>query len=96
MGAPGFALTNSNGRRIEKTEWERKCNEIWAEDPSRKRFAILSRMFEIDDGYVVVVPKMPEWNQFTIARVSRGYEFKVGGNRQDFGHIVHVQPDGER
>ena len=66
------------------------------EDPSLRRFAILSYMLDLREGDVVVVPKMPKWDQFTIARVSRGYEFDVDENREDHRHIVHIESEGVR
>ena len=64
------------------------------EDPSPKRFAILTRMLDMEDGDVVVVPKMPKWGQFTIARVSPCYWFADEG--KDFRHIVFVYRDSVR
>ena len=92
-GAPGLSLIGNDGRRIEKTEWEANYPEDWG-DPSPKRFAILSRMLDIQCGDVVVIPKMPSWDQFAIARVSGRYRFEADG--EDFGHIVTVSPDSIR
>ena len=95
-GAPGFALETADGRRVEKTQWEAAYKAHWEEDPSLRRFAILTRMLDMEAGDVVVVPKMPEWNQFTIARVSGPYWFKADQEREDFGHIVPVHPESIR
>ena len=95
-GAPGFALERGDGRRVDKTQWEAAHKAHWEEDPSPKRFAILSRMLDMKDRDVVVVPKMPEWNQFTIARVSGGYRFETDGDLEDFRHIVPVDPESVR
>ena len=96
-GAPGFALETAAGRRVEKTQWEAAHKAHWKEDPSPKRFAILTRMLDMEEGSVVVVPKMPEWNQFTIARVSGRYRFEIDGeDRKDFRHIVPVYRDSVR
>ena len=95
-GVPGLALKTDDGRRVEKTQWEAAYKRIYKEDPSPKRFAILTRMLDMEDGDVVVVPKMPKWDQFTIARVSGGYWFETDGDREDFRdefhHIVPVLP----
>ena len=89
-GAPGFALETADGRRVEKTQWEAAYKAHWEEDPSLRRFAILTRMLDMEDGGVVVVPKIPKWDQFTIARVSGCYRFETDGDREDFRHIVPV------
>ena len=94
-GAPGLALIDIDGRRIEKTEWETRYPKAWG-DPSSKRFAILSRMLDLQEGDVVVVPKMPQGHQFTSARVSGGYQFDTDGDGEDFRHIVPVAPDSIR
>ncbi len=41
-------------------------------------------MLELVEGDIVVVPKMPEWSEFTIARVSGKYFFGVDTGREDF------------
>ena len=89
-GAPGSALETADGRRVEKTQWEAAYKAHWEEDPSLRRFAILTRMLDMEDGGVVVVPKIPKWDQFTIARVSGCYRFETDGDREDFRHIVPV------
>ncbi len=95
-GAPGLALKTADGRRVEKTEWEARHKEHWGKAPSPRRFAILTNMLYLKDGDVVVVPKMPEQHQFTIARVSGGYRFDTDEDLDDFRHIVSVDPDSVR
>ena len=94
-GKQGCALI-TDGRRVEKQDWEASYREVWGEQPTSRRFAILSYMLGLNKGDVVVVPKMPESNQFTIARVSKGYEFEEDENHEDFRHIVHVDLDSVR
>ena len=91
-GAPGCTLMTADGRRVDKTVFEEGYKEDFGEKPSSRRFAILTGMLDLNSGDVVVVPKMPVWNQFTIARVSEGYEFDTGSNLDDYRHIVHVDP----
>ena len=91
-GAPGLALATVDRERIGKSAWEEAYRRVWSENPSPRRFAILSYMLDLNEGDIVVIPKMPNWNQFTIARVSRGYEFDTQGDRKDFNHIVRIDP----
>ena len=95
-GGPGFGLKTADGRRVEKTQWEATFKAEWKEDPSPKRFAILTQMLDMEPGSAVVIPKMPEWDQFTIARVSGDYRFELGQDWDDYGHIVPVDPDSVR
>ena len=95
-GAPGLALITVDGERVEKSVWEEAYRRAWPENPSPRRFAILSYMLDLNKGDIVVVPKMPNWNQFTIARVSQGYEFDTQGDREDFNHIMRIDPASVR
>lgn len=92
-GVPGLGLRTAGGGEVSKAEWADayRAHTDWG-NPSRMRFAILSRMIEMHEGDIVVVPKMPQWNQFTVARVSGEYLFEPDGDHGDFGHIVPVDP----
>lgn len=96
-GVPGLSLIGERDKPVDKMEREAAYPERtgWG-DPSQKRFAILKRMLELDDGNIVVMPKMPDWNQFTVARVRGRYRFEVARGRDDFGHIVPVYRDSVR
>ncbi len=93
-GASGFALLTDD-QRVDKEEWAAAYESEWGESPSPQRFAILSRMLEIKCGDIVIVPKMPEWNQFTVGRVSDRYWFDPD-NLDDLRHIVPVDPGSLR
>lgn len=96
-GAPGLGLRSDNGAAVDKRDWEAAYREQtdWGE-PSPMRFAILSRMLELDDGDIVAMPKMPAWDRFTVARVSGRYKFETGRGIQDFRHVVPVYPESVR
>ena len=91
-GTHGLALMLSGGKQVKKKEWEAAYREAgWGELGSRSmRYAILSRMLKLDANSIVVVPKMPKRNQFTIARVCDRYFFEVANGHDDFGHIIPV------
>ena len=96
-GVPGLSLIAGHDKPVDKRKWEaayRKRTD-WG-DPSPKRFAILNRMLELDDGDIVVMPKMPAWDKFTVARVSGRYRFEIARDRNDFGHIISVYQDSVR
>ena len=96
-GAPGFSLFTPDGKPVEKMDWEASYRKRkgWGE-PSPRRFSILYGMLYLEDGDYVVMPKMPTWDQFTVARVSERYRFEVTGDYEDFGHIVPVYRDSVR
>ena len=97
-GALGLALKTTDGEKVEKSAWTEAYRAHGNAEPSPRRFAILSYMLDLNDRDIVVVPKMPEWNQFTIARVSSGYKFGThgDGDRQDFNHLVRLDPESVR
>lgn len=96
-GVPGLSLTTEHGTSIDKRDWEAAYRERtnWG-NPSPKRFAILNNLLELDDGDIVVMPKMPAWDRFTIARVSGRYRFEIARGHDDFGHIVPVYRESVR
>lgn len=94
-GVRGLALTRDD-KPVGKAYWEEMHREVGWGDPSPRRFAILRRMLEIGSGDIVVIPKMPQWNQFSIARVSGDYRFENWHDRDDFGHILPVDPKSVR
>ena len=95
-GGFGLGLTRPDGQRVEKTLWEAAHREQGYGVASPRRFAILSRMLDLGCGDIVVVPKMPQADQFSIARVSGEYRFEVESGFDDFGHIISVDPDSVR
>lgn len=96
-GAPGYNLITPSGKPVEKVDWEESYRRRsgWG-DPSPMRFAILNRMLDLDDGDYIIMPKMPTWDQFTVARVRGSYRFEIAEGRDDFGHIVPVYRDSVR
>ena len=74
-GSPGLALKTADGHLVEKPEWEANHNNAYGKAPGPKKYANLRHMLDLNEGEVVVVPKMPEQHQFTIARVQGGYEW---------------------
>ena len=104
-GVPGTQLVE-NGAALPYAEWARNFmaagREYWGESPdpdyTRTRYSILSRMLPLKRGDLVVVPRMPRAESFTIARVTKGYEFDESQFHRvkDFGHVVHVDPDSLR
>ena len=102
-GAPEFSLVDQNGKQVSKEKWETTYNQIWEEPPSPRRYSILSRMLQlnVEDVDIVVVPKVPHPDQFTIARVSGGYQFDRNGNQlppdcRDYRHVVDIDPSSVR
>lgn len=96
-GAFGLELIAADGEPVEKVDWEAAYRALvgWGA-PSPRRFAILRRMLELDGGDIVVMPKMPRWDRFTIARAMGRYRFELAEGKEDFGHVIPVDPDSVR
>lgn len=89
-GANGMELKTLHGTVVQKEDWESSHHAQGWGAPSPRRYAILRRMLDMESGSIVVVPKMPERHQFTIARVEGKYRFDPDPKRRDFGHVVPV------
>lgn len=85
-----MALQNGEGFTIPKKQWEENYRRAWGENPSPKRYSVLLRLLEIEQGDMVVMPKMPRCSEFSIACVSGRYTFSVDEDKNDYGHIIPV------
>ena len=103
-GAPELCLIDSSGNPVSKENWETTYEQVRGEQPSPRRYSILCRMLQLsaENVDIVVVPKMPNWNQFTIARMKGGYSFDKQGSqlppdsRGDYRHVIEIDPDSVR
>ena len=92
----GWGGPNMDLRDISKEQWEENYKHSWGERPSPRRYSALIPLLQIKKEDVVVIPKMPEWNQFSIARVRNDYGFNPDLEKKDFGHIIPVNPGSIR
>ncbi|MCK4632088.1 MAG: restriction endonuclease [candidate division Zixibacteria bacterium] len=99
-GITGMQLED-HGEPVPLSEWEarysKSAKEIWAREPgpgeALKRFRILSPMTDLRAGDIVVIPKMPSWDKFTIASVKGKYWFDADRGPKDYGHVIPVDSD---
>lgn len=59
----------------------------------KKRYQILKRLLEIKPEDIIIIPKTPAWNQFTICRAAGRYTFEeISGHQiDDFQHMIPVK-----
>ena len=90
---PGTSLLDDYGEERDKEEWEQAYREAWNEAPSKLRHAILRRMLDINsqNGDIVICPKAPDHEHFTIARAYGKYDFEDNDVHRDFGHVIPVR-----
>lgn len=107
-GGRGTALVDDSGRLREIEVWLRDSNAFftWGADEAerRTRYSILKTMLEMTSGDLVVVPRLPTGETFTIAVVAAGYHFDgahFGKDHpvipaNDLGHVVEVETGTQR
>lgn len=88
----GTSLLDCSGNQRSKEEWSSAYKKEWGEEPSRKRFSILRRMHDMKEGDFVLCPKCPTHGYFTIAVVSKGYNFEFSPRcENNYGHVILVK-----
>ena len=107
-GIPGTQLIENN-ITVDVNTWKdrykdgalRHWNHNADDNEATKRYWIIYPMTELNEGDIIVVPKMPTYDKFTILKVGAGYEFDFApvderGNEDDFRHIVHIDKENMR
>jgi hypothetical protein len=103
---PGSSLTE-RGKLLPFNIWSKRyikgasenwdhAAEIVAPGKVKSRYRILSLMTKLKQGDLVLIPRVPEDDRFTIAAVTRGYEFmdeQYAAIHDDLGHMLHVDPN---
>lgn len=88
---PCTSLLNADGSGRKREEWTKAYRRAYNAFPSPRRYAILRRMLDINEGDLVFIPKAPRYGYFTIAEMSGDYRFNVASGQNDFGHIIPVK-----
>ncbi len=89
-GTKGLNLLDTFGNIVRYEEWKKNYN--WNEEEKRKKskYNNFLKMLEMKEEDLIVVPKFPEWNQFTIFKVTEKYRFKLKNGYSDHGHIIGI------
>lgn len=103
-GVPGTQL-QEDGNDLPVEIWRPRyieaSKQYWDEDTTKKqadnRYLILHRMIELELGDLVIVPKLPESDQFVLTRALGRYEFDMAasgerGDNDDHRHTILVEP----
>lgn len=97
-GISGTSLVDDNGKEIDKETWKanyKAAFNVTDDREAERRYCILYPLLEMNPGDIVVIPKMPDWQSFTIAQISGKYWFDkvnktVGYDGDDFRHCVNI------
>lgn len=98
----GWGWDGTNLINAQKDKWVTKQCEKDKFDGNEKyyktKFNNLKIMLDIEEGDIIIIPKMPTSSQFTICKAAGKYEFKnpVGYNRDDFRHVIPIDVDSKR
>lgn len=97
-GRANLALLDKDGNRIPKDQWTQNHRKDFDEEPSRRRYSTLTPMLKLVKNDLIVLPKMPNDQEMSIARVNGRYRFERTSERldHDFGHIIPVDPASVR
>jgi hypothetical protein len=104
-GVSGTSLTD-NGAVIDEEPWRKRYQESslreWGHEATHDeavgRYRILSRFRQMAQGDIVVVPKMPEFEGFTLVTVSGTYAFdsepreRRHKSTDDYRHVHAIDP----
>lgn len=104
----GWGISNTqlkeSDKLVDQKTWvERYKNSAmsyWNDEVSSKqaitRYKILANMATLKQGDTIIIPKMPSYGSFVLARVVQEYEFDFAskksrdGCREDYRHIINL------
>lgn len=94
-GVENLSLLNENGEIRSHEEWVNTCPENWRDTDEARRYlrnknTNLRKMLEMKEGDIILIPKFPEWNMFSLYRVTGKYYFDLE-EKGDYGHCIPVE-----
>ena len=81
-GVENLSLLDENGEVRNQKEWVNACPESWRTTDEARRYlrnknSNLRKMLEMKEGDIILIPKFPEWNMFSLYRVTGKYYFEL-------------------
>lgn len=97
-GTANLALLDKDGNLIPKDQWTRNYRKDFKEEPTLHRYSALTPMLKLTTKDLIVLPKMPNNQKMSIARVNGRYRFERTSEhlKHDFGHVIPVDPSSVR
>ena len=95
-GVENLSLLDENGEIRNQEEWVNACPESWRTTDEARRYlrnknSNLRKMLEMKEGDIILIPKFPEWNMFSLYRVTGKYYFNLEETAVDYGHCIPVK-----
>ena len=97
-GVENLQLVEKDGTIVDENTWIERWPEYWGDDEKSKRgrYKILKPMLDMKEGDMVIIPKYPDWDTLTIAKIKEGYKYDLNEKEGDFGHEVKIDIDKAR
>lgn len=95
-GVENLSLLTESGEIRSQEEWVNACPESWRTSDEARRYLRnknnnLRKMLEMKEGDIILIPKFPEWDTFSLYRVSGKYYFDLEKEKGDYGHCISVE-----
>lgn len=95
-GVENLSLLTESGEIKSQEEWVNACPESWRTSDEARRYLRnknnnLRKMLEMKEGDIILIPKFPEWDTFSLYRVSGKYCFDLEKEKGDYGHYIPVE-----
>ncbi|WP_300328890.1 restriction endonuclease [Fusobacterium sp.] len=94
-GVKDLSLLDSEGKVRSQEEWVESCPTEWKSTEKAKKYLFskntnLKKMLEMKEGDIILVPKFPNWNMFSLYKVKGKYYFDLE-EKGDYGHCIPVE-----
>ena len=94
-GVKDLSLLDNEGKVRNQEEWVESCPMEWRSTEKAKKYLFskntnLRKMLEMKEGDIILVPKFPNWNMFSLYRVKGRYYFDLE-EKGDYGHCIPVE-----
>lgn len=95
-GLENLSLLTESGEIRSQEEWVNACPESWRTTDEARRYLRnknnnLRKMLEMKEGDIILIPKFPEWDTFSLYRVSGKYYFNLEKEKGDYGYCIPVE-----
>lgn len=80
-----------NGETVSKEEWRNSFPEEWgcSDEYINRKYDNLKIMLEIKKDDLLIIPKFPSWDSFSVVKSSSSYKFEMP-KIDDFGHYIDI------
>lgn len=80
-----------NGEVISKEEWGNNFPKEWdcSDEYINRKYDNLKIMLEIKKDDLLIIPKFPSWDSFSVVKASSSYKFEIP-KTDDFGHYIEI------